>query len=272
VSTLGFDLYSFSDVRRTGALRAVGLAFDEADPRLRPERIDERDPIRTKIASAADYLGAVESVPEKTRTSLLYERRRQPRLGGGISFERVAPESLKDPHRIYFSADDADWFGERDRSDALADLFVRLAGGFDAYMGFATDHRMPWQQRVEFILAQRRGEPAPGIPGPFSDRHSLRDVYWLNFFGPSYVERFGPRLDGLGVRQERTSNGGLVVWAAETPFLYRDDVASFMDYSWKQPFYEALGRDTFVHVGQAPGQHVPTREDHVRSARRLEVT
>jgi hypothetical protein len=128
---------------------------------------------------------------------------------------------------------------------------------------------MPRQQRGEFARASQRRQYAPAAPDEHSDRHSVRDVYWLNFFGPAYVECWGERLSGLGVRREPTANGGIVIWATETPDVYRDDVGSFMDYPWKQPFYEALGRDTFVNAVSASWERrVPTREDHLRHLRR----
>ena len=87
------------------------------------------------------------------------------------------------------------------------------------------------------------------------------------FFGPASVEQFGASLHGLGVRRQETSNGGIVVWAAESPWLFEESTASVMDYDWKKPFYDALGRDTFVRVGQPDGQYVPSLADHMRFVR-----
>ena len=101
--------------------------------------------------------------------------------------------------------------------------------------------------------------PAPPYPTMATDRTSVRDVYWLNAFGPAFVERWGARLDGVGVRQIDTSTGGRVIWAADTPFLFDPEVSSTEDYPWKQPFYDALGRDTFVHRTQiGVGAGVPS--------------
>jgi len=249
MSTVWLDLYSLTDLCRPGAIRALGDAFD-ADERLRPDRMDRNDPIREKIRSAAAYLGGVEALLAQGPESYLFERRSAPRLGGGITFDRRAPEELKSPHRIYLSLEEEVLTAEPNLAESLGDLFVRLADAFDGYYGFATHSKLPWQQRVELVEAGRRGEPAPQYPTMYTDRTSVRDVYWLNYFGPSYVERWGDRLNDVGVRQVETSNRGRVIWAAESPFLYDEAVGSTSDYAWKQPFYEALGRDTFVHLHQ----------------------
>lgn len=241
MSNVTLDLYSLTDLRRPGALRALGAAFD-ADPRLRPDRMDTADPIRQKIGSAADYLGALEGIPATGTQSYLFDRRTAPRFGGGISFERGAPEALETRHRIYGSIDDEVLAEGADLIEPFADLFVRLADAFDAMYGFATHSKLPWQQRVELVEAGRRGEPAPQYPTMATDRSSVRDVYWLNAFGPAFMERWGARLDGVGIRQVDTPNGGRVIWAADTPFLFDPDVPSTADYPWKRPFYDALGR------------------------------
>lgn len=267
------DLYSLTDLRRDGALAEIGRAFD-ADDRLRPERMDVRDPIRNRIASAKEYLTNVQLGPSPRRSSsgrqsILFERRGEPRFGGAIDFTLAPAGAAEYPHRLYFAteASDGSWFDGPDHLAAIGELFTRLAGAFDAYSGFVTDGRMPRQQMAEFGRAKQRGEPTPSIPGPFTDRTSLRDVYWLMFFGPSFVDRFAARFKGLGVRRHETSNGGMVVWAAESPWLFDERMPSVMGYEWKKPFYDAMGRDTFVHVGQRDGQHVPSLSDHLRFVR-----
>ncbi len=269
MSTIGIDLYSLSDLRRPGALRVLGDAFD-ADDRLRPDRMDRNDPIREKIRSAADYLSGAEALPAQGPESILFERRSTPRLGGGFSFERRAPEDLETPQRIYLTLEEEILADDPTLVGPLGELFGRLADAFDGYYGFATHGKLPWQQRVELVEAGRRGERAPQYPTMTTDKTSVRDVYWINYFGPSYVERWGDRLSGLGVRQAETVNGGRVIWAAESPFLYDEAVGSTSDYAWKQPFYDALGRDTFVHLRQLAPRGVPSWDDHRRFVRRVE--
>jgi hypothetical protein len=265
---LEFDLYSFADLRRPGVLAGIGRAFD-ADKRLSPDRMDVRDPIRNRIASAAGYLD--DAVATIANEDILFERRREPHLAGELSAPSYRLSDRREsPHRLFAGTSDSDarWFRESRHSEAFAALFARLAGALDGSYGFASDHQMWRQQAGEFARARRRGEFAPQTPGPESDSHSVRDVYWLNYFGPAYLELWGDRLGGLGVRRDATSNGGLVVWATETPFEFRDDAGSFEDYAWKQPWYEALGRYTFVNARATSwDKRVPAREDHIRLLR-----
>ncbi len=264
MSLLQSTLYSVADLRRPGALASIGRAFD-ADPTLRLERIDVRDPIRNRVTSAAEYFAQQERGPA-TPDWFLFERRRAPHVGGDLSCPsyRIA-ELGESPHELSLitSQEDEVWCQDPEHFRAFAQLFVRLAGAFDGAYGFATDKVMWRQQRAEMMRGWNLGDPSRTTPGPFTDRYALRDVYWLNYYGPAFIKRWGERLTRLGVRQERTSNGGIVIWATDTPFVYREDVGSFMDYPWKQPFYEALGRDTFVNPQQPPGQYVPTREEHL---------
>jgi hypothetical protein len=265
-SLVTVDMFSFSDFRRPGSLAGIGRAFD-ADPALRPERMDTRDPIRTRIDSAEAYLAGIE--PTRPRPGLIgFQRRATIEYVGDVDTKAEPAADRQNPRRLWFSTGALEWIEDPRHAKAFAALAFRLAGAFDAAYGFATHSKMPWQQRMEFIDAKRRGETAPPEPGPFTDRHSLRDVYWLNIFGPAFVERFGDRLETIGIRHERTDNGGIVVWAAETPFLYDESMASHRDYPWKQEFYDALGTDAFVHVGQASTGLVPGPADHRRLARR----
>ena len=197
-----------------------------------------------------------------------FQRRATLEYVGDVDTREEPATGLQNPRRLWLSTGQLDWLEDPAQAEAFAELAVRLAGAFDAAYGFATHSKMPWQQRAEFIEAKRRGEDAPPEPGPFTDRHSLRDVYWLNIYGPAFVERFGDRLEPLGIRRERTDNGGMVVWAADTPFLYDESMSSHRDYPWKRHFYDVLGEDAFVHLGQGSTGLVPSPADHRRLARR----
>lgn len=268
MSTVDLDLYSFADLRRPGILGEVGRAFD-AEPSLRPELIDTREPLRNRIVSAEAYFA--NSGMHVETADYLFGRRQTPRLSGALSAPSYRDEDLADaPHRLYAFTDDADeeWLADAANLESLARLFAGLAGAFQASYGFVADGRMSRQQRGEFARARQRRQYAPAPPDETSDRHSIRDVYWLNYFGPAYLELWGDRIAGLGIRQDSTSNGGVVIWATETPSVFVDEIGSFMDYPWKQPFYDALGRDAFVNAtAVAWDRRVPTREDHIRHLR-----
>ena len=105
----------------------------------------------------------------------------------------------------------------------------------------------------------------PGTGWDLRER-AIPDVSWLNYFGPTLIAHLGAdRLDGLGWRQSVTAAGGRVIWATETPLVF-DPTAEFMtDYEWKQPFYHALGRETFLHEhwrDPGIGVLVPSYEGH----------
>ncbi len=237
------------------------------------ERIDHNEPLRNKVSSAEAYFAAEEAAPPAGEDGgwYLIERRRDPYLTGALSFQSVAPGGLVAPHRLYLTTGEKDeeWPCDEANAASLAALFSRLAAALDAYYGFATDVRMPRQQAAELAAARARGDYAPQTPSVASDLHSVRDVYWLNYFGPAYVERWAERLTGLGLRQEPTDNGGVVIWATATPCTFQADIASFMDYRWKLAFYEALGKAAFATTAGAPWERqVPSREDHLRLIRR----
>ena len=109
----------------------------------------------------------------------------------------------------------------------------------------------------------------PGIPGTGWDmgEHAINDLYWLNYFGPAYLERWGQATDGLGVRRQRTANGGLLIWATPTPFTFDAGAQRMTDYAWKRPFYDGLGWDTIIHEewhDPGHGVRVPSYEEHRR--------
>jgi hypothetical protein len=257
------DLTSFAPAPDQDRLAAIGRAFD-ADPRLRPERMDTRDPVRQQVSGAERFLA---DVPDGGRVRHVgFLRRASPAYSGDLE---TGPNPLKAdlPRRLTLGTADFAWLDDPDQVVAFGELVVHLADAVDAAYGFATHSRMPGQQRVELLRGPERGLPAVRPPTAYTDQFALRDVYWLNVFGPAFVERFGDRLDSLGVRRDRLSNGGLVVWATPTPFVY-DESLSYLDYPWKQPFYQALGREAFVHPLMGSGGVVPGPDDHRRLAGR----
>jgi hypothetical protein len=97
----------------------------------------------------------------------------------------------------------------------------------------------------------------------------VSDVYWWNYFGPGFVERWADRLESLGVKQVETPAGAVAIWATDSPFVYNPKVRTLGAYPWKRDFYEALGEDVFMWEGQqqrAPGEVVPSWDDHHRVA------
>lgn len=125
---------------------------------------------------------------------------------------------------------------------------------------------------MELVEARARGESAPAATA-YTDRRLVRDVYWLNYFGPAYLARWQSRLDGVGIRRETPANGGLVIWATATPFVFDPGVKA-SEYPFKKPFYDALGPATFARAGvgiDSRREGVPTFDEHKRFARHLDA-
>ena len=253
---------SQADVAVPDRLEAIGAALD-ADPRLKPERAGPRDPPRTSIASAAQYLASWLPAQQRGRRDDQFLARSSPPEATGILSLAHAPwprtlslsydiETLEDPGRL----------------DAVAALLRRLVETMDAFYGFSALNPL-LRQEASLREAGRRASgtrPNLGSEPYFISERAISDVYWLNFFGPATVRKWGAtRLDGLGVRQETTANGGRLIWATKTPFVHDSTVTAMTSYAWKRPFYEALGLDTFLHEGwqdPGPGVRVPTFEEH----------
>jgi hypothetical protein len=252
-----FGVESAADLRSSSALAAIGRELDR-DPNLRMERFGTNDPPRTPIESA-------ETALREWRPGAKFEsgywwfhlsRKGGPRGRATIQITTLDPTKQFYAHSVYPSYL-ASWFDTSDRLDEIADLLRRLAEATGAFYGRAALGAIYDQYNLRL----------DHLP-PLDDECEIPDVYWLNYFGPGYVEFFGARLERIGVRRTRTKTGGVLVWATETPFVL-ERVSSISEYAFKQPFYEALGRDTFrsetQHRGE-PGERVPTFEVHRRYA------
>lgn len=251
------DVQSVADLHSSSALAAIGRELDR-DPNLRMQRFGTGDPPRTPIESAEAALGDWRPAAKDERGHWWFflSRRDEARGRASIVITTLDPTKALYAH-VVGATYRASWFDKTDRLDEIAGLLRRVAEATGAFYGRAALGAIYDQHNLRL----------DGLP-PRNYEREIPDVYWLNYFGPGYVEFFGPRLERLGVRRERTENGGLLVWAAETPFVFKR-VDSIADYDFKQPFYEALGRDAFRSEAQlrgAPGEHVPTFDVHQRHA------
>lgn len=271
---LALQVSSLADLVASGRLAGIGRVFDDAGE-LRPERLDERDPPRRRITSAEEALADYEaSLSERDGVLELGFGRKDPHVVGGISLWGAGIDADPPSEHEVSMAVDEEWLREKANRESMARTLRGIAEVTDAHLGYARFHQPYYKQVVPMVNVPRleAGERTPfwGM-GPAAERE-LGHIHWLNYFGPSFVEHWGrERLEGLGVRQEWTANGGVVVWATETPFVLDPGVARTTDYAFKRPFFERLGIDTFVHEDHrpgAPGQYVPTFADHRRHARR----
>src|SRR2546426_10629083 len=90
--TILFEVWSIADLRSRSGLARIGRALD-ADPELRPERLDPRDPPRTPIASAADALAEWRpAAPHPARGwDFFAHRQNQPRRPGAVQMRTPPP-------------------------------------------------------------------------------------------------------------------------------------------------------------------------------------
>jgi hypothetical protein len=259
---LTLELLSVADLVPASERRSIGHALD-ADLDLRPERMGLRDPAREKIDSAAEHLAAWEPARRRgKRDEQFLLRSTEPDAGGSLML------SFEPWPRTLFIGFDAAWFSSAERLERFARWFARLADAMHAFHGMAAFSPI-LRQEQNFKQAARQAGTVTFDRSQqpyFVEERAIRDVYWLNYFGPATVEMWGEhRLDAIGGRQERTSSGGHLAWATETPFVHDVGATKSTDYAWKQPFYDAIGLDTFLHEQwQDPGagQRVPTLEKH----------
>lgn len=246
----------------------VGEALSRLDV-LAPEKLGPRDPARTPVTDLPRQLSEwAESAKDSRMARVNLARVSDPHMQGGLLVHR---DPLARGKRLVSTVEvgyGAEWFAEdADRLDLLPSLLADVVDAALAFHGVIGFSLQSWQLRQFWSKAnQARGfRPSAHAGRPKIERH-LEDVHWVEYFGPAFVAKWGPdRLAGLGVRQEPTRCGGVIVWATEHPWHYEHDAGGIRSYAWKAPFYEALGEDTIWHEDFAegePGQYLPTLEQH----------
>jgi len=287
---LNLDVASFATFAE-GSLALLGRALD-VDGRFRAERVGKGDPPRTRVASCKEALRGLEarlSDREAPYPGLL--RDAEPGYlgslhlgtlrGAGVDERPLSAEELSRgegavvlDHEFTLYLDEAPFRDDPDLLDGLAALFMRVCEAMDGYVGGVSFESAFGRQVVDFVteavLEGRRGRVSatPGRP----DECDLGLPRWLSLFGPAYVDFFGrDRIGQLGVRVEWTANGGAVVWATPTPFVFDPSARATVDYPFVARWIEVLGSDTVVHETQTsgqPGEYVPRLVEHYRRARR----
>jgi hypothetical protein len=263
---------SVAALRSPGRLRAIGEAFDR-DPDLRPTVAARGFPPKRRLrASFADYAAALETRFDPAQAEgCFFERDITPRSHGDLLLVDDGRLRVNQIHEANGLLQDVDWYGTEERLQRLSDYLTRIADSMSAFHGYSVLNLIDIQ-RVRFLKKNavtwlgRLG----GVGRVLADQErEVRDVYWWNYFGPSFVERWAGRLDALGVKRVRTPAGGVVIWATDSPFVYDPKVKKLGDYSWKRPFYDALGGDVFMYEGQKqrkPGEVVPSWDEHHKAA------
>lgn len=267
---LHLEILSVADLAAQDRIRSIGRVIDDFDD-LKPELAGPGDPPRTHVPSIERYLVDWQPTirPGDYHTQLFARDRKPPRTYGML---QVTGDIWNFPpyvaHRFEYGVEEA-WLDKEAHLERVADFFGRAAEALDAFWGAAglTSFR---RQANDFVLrAQVAGTLVlPGMPGTGWDlrEHAVPDVFWLNYFGPSLAAHWGAeRFRGLGVVQQPTGNGGRVIWSTASPLVFQPAATSLTDYAWKAPFYDALGRDTFLHEDWRDpglGVTVPSYEGH----------
>jgi hypothetical protein len=219
------------------------------------------------VAGTADALVAWFEGWDRKRDGMWFFSDERRLVRGRIdAYAREPAPGRRVRQHIELNVDDS-LLADAEGRDRYASLLLALCEAADAFVGWAA-HTPVLRQRV--VLGMRgRAEgrlPVPAASGGARDEleHVLPDVHWLDFLGPAFVDRWGSRLDQVGVRRRRAATGGVLLWATDAPFVLDESVDRVGGYSWKQPYYVAFG-DAFVHEGGRFGQRgelVPTAEEH----------
>lgn len=257
-------------------MRRAGGAF-ERHQGCRPTRIGPRDPARTKVVDLGAQLVEVGERQRADRPARLF-------LGCPERDEHGHMNYVPEPFKVHppgFVNTTYVEVGLRPVDPAEAgELLADLAEAVEAFYGFVswTPHNRQLRGRFEEEQRGRYGGPPSGgkppswQPPPFQYLEmQVPDVFWVQVFGPAYVQMWGEdKLLRAGARRRRLSHGGYVVWATEEPPAYDDDVDRPEGYAWKSSVYDAIGPEPFMRSDRGWndfGQHVPLMTDHAEALR-----
>ncbi|WP_457206139.1 hypothetical protein [Nocardioides sp. P5_C9_2] len=161
-----------------------------------------------------------------------------------------------------------------DPSEA-GELLAQLAEAVEALYGFVvwTPHARQARGRLLSERVRRHGpspsggRPPTWKPPPYQALEAqLPDVFWVQVFGPAFVEMWGERaLESAGVRRRVLGHGGYVVWATQDPPAYDDHVDAPEGYAWKGSVYDVIGPEPFLRADRCWndfGEHVPLMTQH----------
>ena len=286
--TTGSDLYASSPV--DGVLEFLSLEVRslatpgvstfmsrvadalERHPGCVPTRIGLRDPASTRIINLRSQL--VELAGRQP-----VERPARVLLGSPERDEHGTVNYVPDPFKVHppgFVTPSAIELGLRPTRPAEAgELLVDLAEATHAFYGLVTWTRHSRQLRGRFLPDQNErygGSPSGGRPPAWQPPRfqamemMVPDVFWVQVFGPAFVEMWGEdRLEAAGVRRRRLGYGGYAVWASDVPPPYDDVVDRPEGYGWKHSVYDAIGPEPFLRADRGWndfGVHVPLMTQH----------
>lgn len=239
----------------------------EAHPRFIPTRAGAREPLRALESGFAAFVEE-ELVRIGDKPFRIIVERPVEDFGGTID---IFPDTALDRRPVTHKIDAGLPRAKLD-ADGLEAVVALALDAFDAlevFHGFVTTADMQAQRKgiiSDATAAGRMAAPRWDDPLYTSLDRVVSDVYWVNYFGPAFVDRWGiDRLEAIGQRLSKRPSGAVAVWAADAPPSVDPTVKRLTDYPWKAPFYTALGVGTFTHeTTEAPerGRFVPTLQDH----------
>jgi hypothetical protein len=239
----------------------------ERHPRFRPIRAGTKEPLRKVKAGFREFIDDELEKSAGEPLMILFGDPDRELYGTLNVFPDLRLDSAPRTHLVDASLPVAGLDAEgRDEFVAWAvDLFDAL----DVFHGYVTTSDMQGHRKQLIAEAFDRGEIAPpdwDDPLYTTLDRVVSDVYWVNYFGPGFVDRWGgDRFAAIGRPIEARPSGAVVVWATDTPPRVDRSVRRLTDYPWKAPFYAAIGLDAFTHETldvPSPGQHVPTLHVH----------
>lgn len=144
-------------------------------------------------------------------------------------------------------------------------LFLDLAQYIKAFYGKVRDLSVD----AHLCMLLEAAEMKDGKRRDATVQTGIRDIYWLNYFGPGYVNFWGEEKTQKLLEHYSSSevfeNGAVCIQTTPEPVKADLNIKRVVDYPWKKKFYEVLGYNTFVHedfIRGEPGQYVPTLKYH----------
>jgi hypothetical protein len=244
VDGLYLELQSFADMTGDRVL-AVARAFD-AHPHLRPVKVGG-DPARIKVEPTMAAVFEQHGLPIEWLTVR--------RSGRYPDFEGGQIDLLPGRGSWIGSQEGGQWeyslTGHSIRQHWLpitmstpaaaseaAELFEELAIALDAAYGYAVSDT--WRN------------------GPLSLTFNVPGVFWLNYFGPSFVAHRPDLLVAKGARA--LSTGGALIRTTESPWQPQESGTP----TWQTPLRTILGQQAFQAIRFNPS--LPTIDEHVAAS------
>jgi hypothetical protein len=251
-------VYSFADFTHERAV-AVGAAFD-GYPSLRPTKVGG-DPARIPVGDSMAALIERSRMPidwltvRGSRNQVDYG---EFNLRPGRGSYSGTPEgdgwhySLYG-HSVEFSFDEAIPRPDSFVAD-LEGLFSDLAVAMDGCYGFVVGAE-EWQRHNRWRL--KSGSPFPVVV------RQLPNVFWLNYFGRAFLNRWPGLVDVPGARL--LDNRGVVIKTTPDPWPAEPADRGPYDAPWKAATLAVTGTDAFMatHAWPDKGLYVPTVDEHL---------